>query len=108
MRGLDIFLVIMVGSAVFSLIKLVNHLVPDPSPPLVHRAVSSPAFLVSDSLFKIVLSQKTPWTDDAHPEILVEMKANGTMLFGKNYEPDEAAEKFWEAVQRKAPCKCEK
>ena len=39
----------------------------------------------------------------ANPEPIVTIKADGTMEFGKNYHPDEAAKIFWDAVARINP-----
>lgn len=37
-------------------------------------------------------------------KMLVCIKRDGTMLFGEHYHPDEAAQRFWDAISYAAPC----
>jgi len=41
-------------------------------------------------------------------EMLVQVNLDGTVTFGKNYKPDEAARIFWKAIGDTAPAKQEK
>ena len=41
--------------------------------------------------------------DAGGPEPLVTVKCDGTITYGKDYEPDKAARIFWEAMARNAP-----
>jgi len=38
---------------------------------------------------------------------LVTIHPNGTLDYGPGYTPDEAATRFWEAMRRLAPARCE-
>lgn len=42
-------------------------------------------------------------TVDGEMQRLVTLKRNGEMVFGANYDPDEAAKIFWDAIIRVAP-----
>jgi hypothetical protein len=42
--------------------------------------------------------------DDGHP--LVTIHPNGTLEYGPTYQPDEAAQQFWDALRHYMPARC--
>lgn len=40
---------------------------------------------------------------DHNGDVMVDLKPNGDIEYGENYEPDEAARRFWEAVISQFP-----
>jgi hypothetical protein len=43
-------------------------------------------------------------SDDGTP--LVTIHPNGTLEYGRGYQPDEAARRFWDALRHLAPARC--